>query len=153
MFGFVARQFRNLLLLALGAAFAAKMLLESHAEADTQEIDLVAIFEGRRLASTAEPFFGGKIVVAFGGALIDLRNSTPSPTGILIDLAVFFGGVSLIVPEGWRVKWEGTILGGGFSDETTTTADPNVPVVVVKGFVVMGGLQAANKDPSRSRAT
>jgi hypothetical protein len=148
MFRFLLRQIRNVLLLALGAALAAKLVLESHAEQETEEIDLVAIFEGQHLVSTADPFFGGKVLIAFGGALIDLRGATPSPTGILLDLAVLMGGVSLVVPEGWRVKWEGATYAGGFSDETRTTADPDVPVVILKGFVALGGLQATTKEPA-----
>ncbi|MGH8946947.1 MAG: hypothetical protein ACRDVL_12465 [Acidimicrobiia bacterium] len=152
MFGFILRKIRNLFLLAVGAAIAAKLLLESHAEPETEDIDLVAIFEGRHLISTADPFFGGKVLVAFGGALIDLREATPSPTGILVDLAVFMGGVSVVVPEGWRVKWEGSIYAGGFSDETRTTAAPDVPVVILKGFVIMGGLQATTRNPAEMRS-
>lgn len=148
MFGFIFRQIRSLLFLALGAALAAKLVLESHAEADTEEIDLVAIFEGQHLTSTADPFFGGKVLVAFGVAVIDLRSATPSPTGILLDLAVVMGGVTLVVPEGWRVKWEGSIYSGGFSDETRTSADPNVPVITLRGFMAMGGLRATTTRPA-----
>lgn len=150
MFSFVFRQVRNALLLAMGAAFVAKLVLESNAEAETEEIDLVAIFEGRHLLSTADPFRGGKVVVAFGGALLDLRHATPAPPGIVLDLAVVMGGVSLVVPEGWRVKWEGDIYGGGLSDETRTTADPDVPVVTLKGFVTLGGVRATTRTPAES---
>lgn len=153
MFSFILRQLRNVFLLLGGTALVAKLALESHAEPDTEEIDLVAIFEGRHLVSEADPFFGGKVMVAFGGALLDLRNTTPSPTGVLLDLVVCFGGVSIVVPEGWRVRWEGDIYGGGFSDETRTTADPDVPVVILKGFLAMGGLQASNRDPAGARAS
>lgn len=148
MFSFIFRQIRNALLLAMGAAFVAKLVLESNAEAETEEIDLMAIFGGHHLVSTADPFLGGKVLVAFGGALLDLRDATPSPTGVLLDLAVVMGGVSLVVPEGWRVRWEGEVYGGGFSDETRTTADPDVPVVTVKGFVALGGVQATTRSPA-----
>jgi hypothetical protein len=36
---------------------------------------------------------------------------------------------------------------GGWSDQTRTTADEDVPVVTVTGFLVMGGLQAATESP------
>lgn len=153
MLSFLFRQVRNVFLLALGAALLAKLALESHAEPDSEEIDLVAIFEGRHLVSEADPIFGGKVIVAFGGALIDLRKATPSPTGVLLDIAVAFGGVSLVVPEGWRVKWQGSIYGGGFSDETRTTAKPDVPVVIVKGVIVMGGLQTTTRKPAEAMAS
>jgi hypothetical protein len=85
----------------------------------------------------------------FGGALVDLRDATPAPTGIFLDLAVLMGGVSLVVPEGWRVRFEGDVIAGGFSDETRTTADDDVPTVTLTGFVLMGGVQATTKPPVR----
>jgi len=146
------RLLRMAMLGALGVAVAAKFLLESHAEPETEEIDLVAIFEGKRLVSEANPFYGGKIMAMFGGVLLDLRQSTPAPTGIHLDLAVMMGGVSLVVPEGWRVKYEGKVVLGGWSDDTRTTADDDVTNVIVTGFVVMGGLQATTTSPARMAA-
>jgi hypothetical protein len=97
--------------------------------------------------SEADPFYGGKIMAMFGGVLLDLRDATPAPTGIHLDLAVVMGGVSLVVPEGWRVRFQGKTVMGGWSDQTRTTADEDVPVVTVTGFLVMGGLQAATESP------
>lgn len=147
MFRFLFKLIRLALIAALGTALAAKFLLESNAEPDTEEIDLVAIFGGEQLKSTASPFYGGKILAMFGGAVVDLRDATPAPTGIFVDLAVVMGGLSLIVPEGWRVRFEGNMVAGGFSDETRTTADDDVPTVTLTGFVFMGGVQAATKAP------
>ena len=130
---------------ALGAAIAAKFLLESNADTHTEEIDLVAIFEGKELVSSADPFYGGKILAICGGVLLDLRKTQPAPTGIRIDLAVMMGGVSLVVPEGWRVRFDGKMFMGGWSDNTRTTAEEDVPTVTITGFVAMGGLQATTK--------
>lgn len=152
MFRFIFKLFRLALLGVLGAAVAAKLLLESNAEPTTEELDLVSIFEGQHLASEASPFYGGKIMTMFGGVLLDLRKATPAPTGIYIDLAVAMGGVSLVVPEGWRVKFEGSTIAGGFSDSTRTTADPDQPTVTLTGFVLMGGVQAANRSPVEANA-
>ena len=147
MFRFIFRLIRLAVIAILGAAVAAKLLLESNAEPGTEEIDLVSIFEGQQLVSEASPFYGGKIMTMFGGVLIDLRKATPAPTGIFLDLMVVMGGVSLVVPEGWRVKFEGRLMAGGFSDETRTTTDDDVPTVTVTGFVLMGGVQATTKAP------
>ena len=152
MFRFIFRLIRLALIAVLGAAVAAKLLLESNAEPGTEEIDLVSIFEGQQLVSEASPFYGGKIMTMFGGVLIDLRKATPAPTGIFLDLAVVMGGVSLVVPEGWRVKFEGRLVAGGFSDETRTTAEDDVPTVTVTGFVLMGGIQATTKSPVQAAA-
>lgn len=147
MFKLIFRLVRAVFAAVLGLAFAAKLLLESNAEPTTEEIDLVSIFEGQHLRSKAKPFYGGKVMAMFGGALIDLREATPAPTGVYLDLVVALGGVSLVVPEGWRVKFDGNIMLGGFQDETRTTADEDVPTVTVTGLVFMGGVQATTKSP------
>ena len=147
MFKFLFKMLWWFLAASLGAALAAKFLLESNAEPTTEEIDLVSIFDGQNLKSVADPFYGGKIMAMFGGVVLDLRSATPAPTGIYLDVAICMGGVVLVVPEGWRVRCDANIMAAGFSDETRTTADDEVPTVYVSGTVFMGGLQATNKPP------
>lgn len=147
MFRFIFKIIRALFITAVGAALTAKFLLESHAEPETEEIDLVSIFEGKQLMSSADPFYGGQILSMFGGVLLDLRKTHPAPTGIRLNIAVLMGGISLVVPEGWRVTFDGDIFLGGWSDQTKTTADEDVTTVTITGYVVMGGLQATTKSP------
>lgn len=147
MFRFIFKVVRALGIAAVGTAVAAKLLLESNAEPGTEEVDLVSIFEGQHLVSEAEPFYGGKVLTMFGGVLLDLRKVTPAPTGIYLDLAVVMGGVNLVVPEGWRVKFDGNVIMGGFNDATRTGADDDVPTVTLTGFVFMGGVQATTQVP------
>ncbi|MGD2103314.1 MAG: hypothetical protein PVG83_13875 [Acidimicrobiia bacterium] len=150
MIKFLFRLFRWFMIASLGAALAAKFLLESNAEPTTEEIDLVSIFDGRDLKSVADPFYGGKILAMFGGVMLDLRGATPAPTGVYLDVAVCMGGVSLIVPEGWRVKCDANLMLGGFSDVTRTTADDEVPTVYISGTIFMAGLQATNQSPVKA---
>jgi hypothetical protein len=149
VFRFILKLMRLAFFAAFGIAIAAKFLLESNADAETEEIDLVSIFEGKHLISAADPFYGGKITSMFAGVLIDLRKAQPAPTGIDLDLAVLMGGVSVVVPEGWRVQTNGRlkVIAGGFSDNTKTTANEDVPIVNVRGFIAMGGFQATTKSP------
>ncbi len=138
---------RMAMIAAFGAALAAKFMLDSNAEPGTEEIDLVAIFEGKNLVSTADPFYGGKVLSMFGGVLIDLRKATPAPTGIDLDVMVVMGGLSIVVPEGWRVKNSVQIYAGGLDDKTKTTANEDVPHLNLKGTVAMGGVQIVTKSP------
>lgn len=147
MFRFIRRTLGFAFVASFGAALAARFLLESNAEPETEEIDLVAVFEGKELVSTADPFFGGKVLSMFGGVMMDLRKATPAPTGIDIDLMIVMGGLSLIVPEGWRVRNNVTILAGGLDDATQTTADDDVPQVNLRGNIVLGGVQVITKSP------
>lgn len=150
MFRSIFKLFRLVFVAMLGAAAAAKLLLESNARPDTEEIDLVSIFEGQQLVSEASPFYGGKVMAMFGGVMIDLRRATPAPTGVFLDLAVMMGGLNLVVPEGWRVRFEGKLIAAGFSDETRTTADDDVPTVTITGLVLMGGVQATTKPSAQA---
>ena len=97
--------------------------------------------------SSADPFYGGKILTMFGGTVLDLRKATPAPTGIYLDIAVVMGGLSMVVPEGWRVQYEGSTFAAGFEDATQTTADPDAPTVNVDGFVAMGGFRVTTRSP------
>ncbi len=145
MLRFIFKVLRTLFLAVVAAALAAKFLLESHAEPETEEIDLVAIFDGKTLVSAADPFYGGHVVAMFGGVDLDLRKAHPAPTGFRIDATVTMGGLSITVPEGWRVAYEGDVFLGGFSDKTRTTADEDVPSLTITGRLILGGIQVATR--------
>lgn len=147
MLGFIFRLIRFALFAVLGTALAAKLILESHASEETEEIDLVNIFGGEHLISSAQPFFGGKVTTVFGGTAIDLRRAVPAPTGIYIDALVICGGMSLLVPPGWRVVFDGTVFGGDFEDLTQTVSDPDAPIVRIGGLIALGGLRASTRLP------
>jgi hypothetical protein len=139
------RLIRLALFLLLGAAVAAKFLLESHAAEDTEEIDLVNIFGTVNLISTADPFFGGKITTAFGGTHIDLRRVMPAPTGIYLDILVTFGGLSVVVPPGWRVVYDGALAAGRFEDLTRPVSDPDAPIVRFGGLVALAAVEVTSR--------
>ena len=131
----------------LGTAVVAKFLLKSNARVETQEIDLVTIFGGENLVSSADPFYGGKVLTMYGGTILDLRKATPAPTGIYLDVLVWMGGVDLVVPQGWRVDFTGKVIFGGFDDATQTTADSDAPTVRIGGMIVFGGLKVTTRSP------
>ena len=147
MFRFILKTLRLAMLALLAAALAGKFLLKSNAGQETQEIDLVTIFKGDNLVSLAHPFYGGKILTMFGGTFLDLRKATPAPTGIYLDALICMGGVSIVVPEGWRTEFTGKAVLGGFNDATRTTADPDVPKVQIGGLIVFGGLSVSTTPP------
>jgi hypothetical protein len=144
---FIFKLFRLALLASMGAALLGKFMLKSNAGEETQEIDLVTIFTGDSLASQAQPFYGGKVLTMFGGSVLDLRKATPAPTGIYLDALIWMGGVSVVVPEGWRAEFTGKVVLGGFCDDTRTTADPDVPRVQIGGVVMFGGLRVTTTPP------
>ena len=106
---------------------------------------LVAFF-GREVVNESQQFGGGSIFAAFGGTEVDLRGAHPVPEGAAMDVVVAFGGVDIVVPEGWRVEVKGIPLFGGWSNKTSrdrVTAD--APLLSIEALVAFGGLEIGHQ--------
>jgi hypothetical protein len=93
-----------------------------------------------------------RVVAAFGGAQLDLREAR-FPTGV-IDLTVkaVFGGVQIIVPPGLAVEVQGTAIMGGFQNVNRAPAhpDPEAPLLRIRGLALMGGVEITMRLPGES---
>lgn len=145
MLRFLFRLVKYALLSTLLTALAAKLFLKSRAEPDTEEIDMVTVFSGSDLNSTADPFYGGKVMGMFSGTRLDLRRVQPAPTGVHLDLALLFSGLQVVVPIGWRVRSQATVQLGAVTDGTATTTDLDSPILHLTGFIVGSGVQIVAK--------
>jgi predicted membrane protein len=102
-----------------------------------------AIFGGVSRVIDTPDFLGGELFSSFGGIEIDLRTA-----GIMIDKPVvieantLFGGISIKVPNHWRVAVRGTGIFGGYQDESLRARQPNLPapLLIVNGFAMFGGV-------------
>jgi predicted membrane protein len=106
---------------------------------------LVAFF-GRQVVNESQQFGGGSIFAVFGGTDVDLRGARPVPDGAAMDVIVAFGGVDIVVPEGWRVEVKGIPLFGGWSNKTNrdqTSAD--APLLSIEALVAFGGLDIGHR--------
>ena len=60
-----------------------------------------------------------------------------------IDVFCVFGGMKLVIPEGWTVKIRVMSLFGGFSDKhryrVPETKNDQDSVLIIKGTVIFGG--------------
>lgn len=112
--------------------------------ADVQQGDRVnsmVAFFGREVVSESQQFGGGSVFAIFGGTEIDLRRARPVPGGAALDVVVAFGGVEIVVPEGWRVEVKGIPLFGGWSNKTKRDlVGVDVPLLSVEALVAFGGL-------------
>lgn len=79
-----------------------------------------------------------------GGVGLDLRDATLTAPVTEIYVFAVMGGVEIIVPPTVRLESDGFAIMGGFEDQLTepASADPNAPVVRVRGIAVMGGVEA-----------
>lgn len=135
---------------AIGAAYM-KNRLPSKGEPSDDELDVVAIFEGRDLTSTASSFRRLSYTAWYGGGTVDLRGATLDPAGATITVRAVFGGFSLIVPATWRIEKKLVGVMGGIGDtRNTELVDEAGPLVRIEGFAVFGGAGIMSELPSQA---
>jgi predicted membrane protein len=93
---------------------------------------------------TSADFRGGDVTAVMGGCKVDLRAAKIPSGQAVIDVFAFWGGIDLLLPDDWNVEVRGLPLLGGFGDKTRGGAGPAAPVLVVKGLVIMGGVEIKN---------
>jgi hypothetical protein len=137
--------------LAAAAAFA-KRALPRGANEDSEELSLVAIFDGIELESRATTFRGGSMVAWFGGIDVDLSSTELAP-GARLSANTLFGGIAVTTPPGWRVESSAKALMGGVDARTPAADDPDAPVLTLDGLAVIGGIAVggdAGRPPAES---
>jgi hypothetical protein len=126
---------------AIGGFAGAAALMRGDAESD--ELALVAIFDGIELANHSPTFRGGSVLAWFGGVSLDLRDATLAP-GASIDVRALFGGVAIRVPPTWRVEAHGAAIAGGWDSSAARPDDPEAPLLLVNVTAAMGGASITN---------
>ena len=123
----------------MGAAAIVRRLVPSRGDAESDEVALVAVFDGIDLRSRSTAFRGGSMLAWFGGIAVDLREATPAPEAHL-TLHSLFGGIAIRVPPGWRVESHVNALGGGVAITVPEPEDEAAPLLVLDGLTVLGGI-------------
>jgi hypothetical protein len=89
------------------------------------------------------------VVTCFmGGADLDLRRAQFAAREVVLTINAVMGGADIKVNPHTHVIMEGTgILGGysGPSDKTPPQLDENSPVVRIRGFALMGGVDVSRR--------
>ncbi len=94
----------------------------------------------------------GELSAVMGGVVADFRSASPADGRAVVDVFAMWGGIEIIVPVGWRIIGEVTPILGGFDDSTVPPVDPAAPTLVIKGSVVMGGIEVKHGRGSRDEA-
>jgi hypothetical protein len=146
----ILKLIRSVLLLLAGAVagFAGAAAFMRHAVAsegneDSDELALVAIFNGIELANRSATFRGGTVLAWFGGVSLDLREATLAP-GANIDIRAMFGGVAIRVPPTWRVEAHGTAVAGGWDNRAVQPDESEAPALLVNVVASLGGVSITN---------
>jgi hypothetical protein len=120
-----------------------KRAVPSVGDEDSDQVSLVAIFDGVQLKSRAKAFRGGSAFAWFGGVEVDLREAELAPDARL-SLNTLFGGIAVRVPPGWRVESDLNALVGGV-DARGLAEEPDAPVLRLDGLAVFGGIAVGAK--------
>jgi hypothetical protein len=148
------RTVRALGLLTLGAwggfqaaAALTKRAIPSRGDEESDELALVAIYDGIDLKSRATAFRGGSMLAWFGGISVDLREATLAP-GAHLTVNTLFGGVAIRVPAGWRLESTVKAIAGGADVKAPEPEDPDAPTLTLDGRALFGGIAVGAKAPA-----
>ena len=110
-------------------------------EADAGDLSVVSLFSGAQRRVTGAGFRGGDVLVAFGGAEVDLRDADPPADPATIECLVAFGGAEIQVPDDWNVDLDVLALFGGAEDERPPSDErADGTQLAVTGVALFGGV-------------
>ena len=106
-------------------------------------VNATAILSGVQRGSNSRQFRGGELTAFMGGCGVDLRQAEIHGEAV-IEVFAMWGGIDIRVPESWNVVGQVTPIMGGYEDATRTTGDPRAHTLIVRGVVLMGGVEVKN---------
>ena len=110
----------------------------------------VAVMSGHRTRGRWRISGKTNAVAVMGGCDLDLRKAEIEGPEVLITAFAFWGGIDIIVPEGFDVELRGfSFMGGRDLKLRDVPIIPGSPRIVVKAFAVMGGIDVKSR-PNRS---
>jgi predicted membrane protein len=150
--------FWPVMLIVIGVSLAFQTARRTPRAADGQpapassRLSSFAVWSSCRRTSNAHPFRGGDITAVMGGAQIDLRAATILPgEEATLDILAIMGGVEIWMPANWALSTPVIPFMGGVEDKRLAPhgGDPNLmikdaPRLVIRGFVMMGGVRISN---------
>jgi hypothetical protein len=106
-----------------------------------------AILGGPHIVCTSTSFRGAWLTAILGGISLDLRAAELAPEGAAINATVAFGGIEILVPEGWRIDVRATPILGGVDDKTDHGVTPaeDAPTLRIDALAVFGGVDDKNE--------
>ena len=137
--------FWPLLLVFVGGMIVWQGLRGRHhrALASDATVNAIAVLSGVNRGSNSAAFRGGELTAFMGGCEIDLRQAAIHGEAV-IDVFAMWGGLEIRMPENWTVIGRVTPLMGGFEDTTRPVAGATAHKLIVRGFVIMGGVEVKN---------
>jgi predicted membrane protein len=90
-------------------------------------------------------FRGAEATAFMGGCELDLRDALlAGDAPAVIDVFALMGGINIYVPVNWTVSQDVVPLLGGVQDKTRSIPSNPAQHLVVRGTVMMGGVEISN---------
>jgi predicted membrane protein len=134
------------LLVAFGVFLVWQGLSVPRRRASAASKDLVstmAVLGGVAQGNNSPAFRGGELTAVMGGCELDLRHAAIEGEAV-IDVFALWGGIEIRVPEDWTVVSRITPILGGVDDKTRPPQMASRHHLVLRGFVVMAGVEVKN---------
>jgi predicted membrane protein len=139
--------FWPLILVLIGVRMAAQAYHADSPElSDTDAgsvVSAISVLGGVERRITSQDFKRAEITAFLGGGKLDLTEAKLAGGQAVIHVLAIMGGFQVIVPSTWNVILEATPFMGGIDDRRRppATADPAAPRLILRGFVMMGGVE------------
>jgi hypothetical protein len=112
---------------------------------------LVAVFGGTEQRGRWRLSNRLRLVVAFGGATLDLGTAQPEAAESVITVVAVLGGAEILVPQGVSIQLSGFSLFGGKGDKRAGgPLLPGSPLIRVRAFTLLGGVTVKDNSPRRN---
>ena len=103
-----------------------------------------AAMGGVTIKNTSSSFRGGEASAIMGGVELDLTGAQIEGPEAVLDVFAMWGGIDLKVPPDWEVSLQGVPIMGAFEDSRKSLTPSATKRLVIKGSVIMGGLEVKN---------
>ncbi len=103
------------------------------------ELNTNTIFWGTDKKVVSDNFRGGSMLVAFGGAKIDLRGVRFQNSTASLNVVTAFGGTEILVDENTKVVNKGTGIFGAIEEKSRPGSNAS-QTLVITGFAAFGGV-------------
>lgn len=129
--------------IVVGAILVWQAVTQPQLAPGAERMNAFALMAGNVQRSAGAAVGTVQATAIMGGCEIDLRRMAPGQRETVVDLFAMWGGIEIEIPEGWAVENRVTPIIAGVEDKTAPAA-PDAPRVILRGTVVMGGVEVRN---------
>jgi predicted membrane protein len=104
-------------------------------------INTFAVMSGSEHKPTSVPFEGANLGAVMGGVKLDLIGAEMKGDTVVIDVFAVMGGIEIFAPREWEVALKVVALMGASVDKRRPAAPGPRKTLIVRGFVLMGGVE------------